>query len=137
MAAKAPIPEVRRWQLKFCRGVHDESQGQNAIDIVKLSQSIPPRAKSPSIVLNKSTHRGRSTQALLSRGGNENTNYTDANYVTVIFIVGFLERLWITVWIGRGVFSGHRHKMKRTNLSVVFDLCKTEHYCFTQTEGLF
>ena len=33
--ARAPIPEVRRWQLKFCRGVHGESQAQSAIDMVK------------------------------------------------------------------------------------------------------
>lgn len=80
---------------------------------VKVYPPPPPRAKSPSIVLNESTHIGRSTQALLSRRGNEDTNYTDTNYVTVIFIVfiGFLERLWITVWIGRGVFSGCRHKI--------------------------
>lgn len=65
----------------------------------KYTPPPPPRAKSPSIVLNESTHIGRSTQALLSRRGNEDTNYTDTNYVTVIFIVfiGFLERLWITV----------------------------------------
>ena len=35
VAAQAPIPEVGRWQLKFCRGVHDESQAQSAIDIAK------------------------------------------------------------------------------------------------------
>ena len=60
--------------------------------------SIPTRAKSSSIVLNKSTHLGRSTQALLSGRHKKKTNYTDTNYVTVIFIVfmGFLERPWIT-----------------------------------------